>query len=403
MLLVAALVLPEMLRMPDKSTETAKATLEPVRYAELPGWHSDDHLAALRAFQTSCPKVMKAAKAAKSAGSARAQLADVCRAAIALKRPTRADAREFFETHFIPHQVVHKADRGFLTGYYEPVLTGSRTSQGRFQTPIYRRPPDLINVVADTERASKSNGLSHMRKTAEGVEPYPTREEIETGALAGKGLELLYLADPVDAFFMHVQGSGRIKLTDGSSVRVNYDGKNGHPYTSIGQYLIKKKLFPANEMSLESLGAWLRADPARARKVMWQNASFIFFRELKGREAEGAMGALSVALTPGRSLAVDTAFHTLGSPIYVVAPALKHATGKGGFNRLMVAQDVGSAIKGPERGDIYFGSGARAGKLAGVTSHPGNFFVLLPAPAQRAAQARERPTWQKTKTKKAKR
>ncbi len=149
---------------------------------------------------------------------------------------------------------------------------------------------------------------------------------------------------------MHIQGSGRIELTDGTTVRVNYDGKNGHPYTSIGRYLIDKKLFPADQMSLQALRKWLRADRERGQKVMWQNASFMFFRELKGHDADGPLGALAVPLTPGRSLAVDTAYHTLGTPIYVSAPSLKHA-GKdanktGGFNRLMVAQDVGSAIKG---------------------------------------------------------
>lgn len=382
--------------MPMPKVTKPKVTLQPASFADLPGWKTDDHLAAFKTFLKSCRTVIKAAKS----DAERAELARVCRAAVALKNPTRATARAFFETHFVPHQVAHKSEPGFLTGYYEPVLKGSRKANGRYQTPIYRRPPDLINVVDETKRASKTKGLTHVRKTRKGVEPYPTRAEIEKGALAGKGLELLYLDDPVDTFFMHVQGSGCIKLTDGTTVRLNYAGKNGHPYTSIGRYLVKKGLFPADRMSLESLAKWLRADPARARKVMWQNASFIFFRELKGRDAEGAMGALSVALTPGRSLAVDTAFHTLGSPVYVTAPALKHA-GKGGFNRLMVAQDVGSAIKGPERGDIYFGSGARAGKLAGITSHPGSFFVLLPASAQSASRARERLPWQKKRIEKA--
>jgi membrane-bound lytic murein transglycosylase A len=372
-----------------------KVTLAPASFADLPGWKNDDHLAALKTFLLSCGKVMKAAKADASETSPTAALARACRAATTIKKPTRAAARAFFEAQFVPHRVVRRGGPGLLTGYYEPVLKGSRKAEGRFQTPIYRRPPDLMNVVAETRRASIPDGLTHVRKTAKGVVPYPTRAEIEQGALKGKGLELLYLADPVDTFFMHIQGSGRIELTDGTTVRLNYDGKNGRPYTSIGRYLIKKGLFPANTMSLQALRKWLRADRARGQKVMWQNESFIFFRELKGHDADGPMGAQAVPLTPGRSLAVDTGYHTLGTPIYVSAPSLKHATKTGGFNRLMVAQDVGSAIKGPERGDIYFGSGDKAGRLAGITKNEGSFFVLLPAPQQSAAHLRDPRRWQK--------
>jgi membrane-bound lytic murein transglycosylase A len=374
---------------------SSKVTFKPARFAELPGWRRDDHLAALKTFRRSCKRVIEDADASAGVAAKSAELLRVCRAAAALKNPTRVSAKAFFEQHFVPHRVIHKGDRGFLTGYYEPVLKGSRKPKGRFQTPIYRRPPDLENVVAETQRASKSDGLSHVRKTASGVEPYPTRAEIEQGALAGQGLELLYLEDPVDAFFMHVQGSGRIQLPDGTSVRLNYDGKNGHPYTSVGRYLVEKGYYEPGEVTLQVLRKWLRADVARGQKVMWRNASFIFFRELHGPDAAGPMGAQKVALTPGRSLAVDTAYHVLGSPVYVSAPALKHATKTGGFHRLMIAQDVGSAIKGPERGDIYFGSGDRAARLAGITQHPGSFFVLLPASAPSGGQARERAIWQK--------
>ena len=233
-----------------------------------------------------------------------------------------------------------------------------------------------------------------MRKTDTGTQPYFTRAEIEQGALANKGLELLYLADPVDVFFMHIQGSGRIHLTDGTTTRINYDGKNGHPYTSIGRYLVEKGLLDANKVSMQKLCKWLRDDPERGKQVMWQNASFIFFRELKDVDADaGPMGALSVPLTPGRSLAVDPTYAPLGSPVYVSAPTLPPVSGKkgAGFNRLMVAQDVGSAIKGPERGDIYFGSGDKAGKIAGVTKHPGNFFVLVPVSARRSSASSRSP------------
>jgi membrane-bound lytic murein transglycosylase A len=254
---------------------------------------------------------------------------------------------------------------------------------------MYRRPPDLVNLVEEAQRAVKGATLTHARRTLAGNVPYATRAEIDAGALEGQGLELLYLVDAVDVFFMQVQGSGRIRLPDGSKVRVHYDGKNGHPYTSIGRYLIDKGLFAADQLSLGTLQKWLRANPERARKVMHQNASYVFFRELSGVEAEHVLGALEVPLTPGRSLAVDASVHALGTPVYVTAPTLTHAVKGRPFQRLMIAQDVGSAIKGPERGDIYFGSGTAAGRLAGVTKQGGRFFVLLPG---RHAASLERTT-----------
>jgi membrane-bound lytic murein transglycosylase A len=377
-----------------------EAKLERVTFGELPGWEADDHLAAFNTFLKSCDAVARAAN--KASGNSASQckvpvsdLAAACRAAQDLKAPTKASAKAFFETQFIPHRIAHGKTEGMLTGYYEPVLQGSRTPEGKFQTPVYKRPADLVNVVAEADRASKQTGFTHLRHTDAGDVPFPTREEIEKGALANQGLELLYLEDPVEVFFMHIQGSGRIHLTDGTTIRINYDGKNGHPYSSIGRYLIDNGLLDANKMSMQALGKWLRQDKERGQKIMWQNRSFIFFRELD--DSEGPMGAMSVALTSGRSLAVDTGFHTLGTPIYLNVPKLTRGQPRGGFNRLMVAQDVGSAIKGPERGDIYFGSGETAGKLAGTTKHAGNFFVLLPAATQTAGQGirfGERLPWQ---------
>jgi membrane-bound lytic murein transglycosylase A len=182
----------------------------------------------------------------------------------------------------------------------------------------------------------------------------------------------------VDLFFMQIQGSGRVRLTDGTIIRVHYDGKNGHPYRSIGRYLIDKALLAADRVSLSALATWLKADRERANTVMWHNASYVFFRELKTDDPGAPLGALNVPLTAGRSLALDPSYHALGTPVYVSAPTLRHAGKPAPFNRLMVGQDVGSAIKGPERGDIYFGSGNAAGELAGVTKHPGKFFVLVP-------------------------
>ena len=367
-------------------------TFAPAAFADLPGWEGDDHLAAWKAFLASCKPVLEAARGGSKAGPKPTPqaLLDVCQLALlsaATGKPqTRAGARAFFETHFKPHRVEHGTADGLLTGYYEPLIQGARTANAAFQTPVYKRPADLVNVVAESERGAKAAQFTHMRKTDKGMVPYLTRAEIEQGGLKGQNLELLYFRDPVDVFFMQIQGSGRVELPDGQKVRITYDGKNGYPYTSVGRQLIDDGHFEPEKMSLKALSQWLKADSWRAENVMWQNKSYVFFRELQGTEAEGAMGVLGIALQPGRSLAVDTAFHSVGMPIYVSSPALTHATPQGadkpaGFARLMIAHDVGSAIKGPERGDIFFGSGDKAGRTAGITKNPGQFFALLPIAA----------------------
>ncbi len=338
-------------------------SFHPVRFAALPGWEDDDHLAALAAFQKA------AASGTRPQTPPSPGLLNACREAQSLDPLATGAARAFFESRFIPHRVIHDQPQGLLTGYYEPVLHGSRKREDAFQYPIYRRPPELENLVDETIRGTTGRSFTHGRRTANGLEPYFTRAEIESGALHGRALELVYLSDAVDAFFMHVQGSGRIKLSDGSAIGIAYDGKNGQPYTSIGRYLIDTGQLTAEAMSLQVLGDWLRAESVRGREVMWHNASFVFFRELKEAEADQPVGAMTIPLTSGRSLAVDAGIHAIGTPIYVAAPSLERALTAGPFQRLMIAQDVGSAITG---------SGDAAGQLAGVTKHPGNFFVLLP-------------------------
>jgi membrane-bound lytic murein transglycosylase A len=356
----------------------------PVKFANVPGWANDDHVAAFKTFLKSCERVVASRERAsgdvKGPRPPPAALVAVCAQALRVADETddKDKARAFFEANFTANAVLKKGPAGLLTGYYEPLLEGSRVQEGPYQTPIYRRPPDLVNVVDDTRRgALKPGALTHVRKTETGTEPYFTRAQIETGALKGQGLELLYFSDPVDVFFMHIQGSGRVKLTDGSTVRVHYDGKNGHPYSSIGRYLTEKSILAADRISMTALQAWLRADPERGKQVMWQNTSYVFFREIKD-DTGAPLGAMRVPLTAMRSLAVDPAFHALGTPVFISVPTLKHVPKAVPFSRLMIGQDVGSAIRGPERGDIYFGSGEAAGKLASVTRHQGRFFVLVP-------------------------
>lgn len=367
---------------PSNSMQTPAVTFDPISFGDVSGWSEDNHLAAWKAFLASCGPMLKMVEGKPNTSEIEKALSRVCTHALAAAKSgsirTRKDAQHFFETNFRPHRVSGAQTSGLLTGYYEPLLKGSRTPTPDFKIPIYRRPPDLVNLVAESERGAKSASATHMRQTAGGLEPYLTRAEIEQGGLAGQGLELMYFKDPVDVFFMQVQGSGRIQLPDGQKVRVGYDGKNGYPYTSIGRALIDQGEIRSEAMSLKALKLWLRKNSERAKAVMWKNESYVFFRELSGAEAAGPVGANNIPLQPGRSLAVDTSYYILGTPIFVDAPTITHATKTGMFRRLMIAQDVGSAIKGPERGDIYFGSGDDAGRLAGVTKQPGHFVVLLP-------------------------
>lgn len=345
---------------------------EVVGFGDLPGWREDDHAAALAAFKQSCEMEPKGGR-----DDVKAELQRLCAAAAAVEPKA---AKAFFETEFHPVRAVHSNADGLLTGYFEPELDGSLTKDAEHPVPVYKRPDDLIDTVAATDRArANADGrLAAMRKTGEDLEPYFTRGQIEDGALAGQGLELLWLKDPIDAYFMHVQGSGSIRLSDGRLLRIGYAGKNGYPYQSIGAALIRRGLFTRDGMSLQSLKAWLREHPTEAREVMNENRSYIFFEarpEAEGRS--GPLGGKGTPLTPRRSLAVDTEFHTLGTPMYVNSAGLLDPEGRP-FRRLMIAEDVGSAIRGPERGDIFWGTGDAAEDIAGRTKHRGNIFALLP-------------------------
>jgi membrane-bound lytic murein transglycosylase A len=337
-------------------------SLIPTRFADLQGWADDDHAAAFRALLRSC-----------AADPASPHAAD----ALALGAGVDSNAaRGFFEERFVPHLIAESGSPGFVTGYYEPEIEGSYVRGGPFQVPVYRRPKDLITLAPETERARFDGRITGLRETA-GQVPYYTRAEIWDGALSGRGLELLYLKDMVELFYMQVQGSGRVHLKEGGAVRLGYAGKNGYPYTSIGRLLIERGAIAPDAMSMAAVKAWLRADEARGQALMEENRSYVFFRELDADEGrDGPRGAQGVALTPGRSLAVDTAYHRLGLPVFVTAAEL--ATGGQPFRRLMIAQDVGSAIRGPERGDIFWGTGEGAGVIAGSTRHAARFCILLP-------------------------
>jgi membrane-bound lytic murein transglycosylase A len=345
------------------SVDEQAIRLEPISFSAIEGWTADDQAAAFPALIKSCRKKPSASSA--------------CKDALALgDKVDRDTARRFFETHYIAYRV-EQAHPGMVTAYYEPELNGSRERTDKFQVPVYRRPDDLVQMTPDVLRAFYNDSHSVLRRSGEELVPYYTRAEIESGALKGRGLELLYLDDPVELFFMQIQGSGRVRLTDGSWVRLGYAAKNGHSYVSIGKLLAERDDRPKN-LTMDGLKSWLKADPARGRALMQQNGSYVFFRELPQTKAgDGPIGAQGVALTPGRSLAVDASYHALGTPIFVTAPKLKTPEGAP-FRRLMIAQDVGSAIRGPERGDIFWGTGDAAGAIAGTIKQKAQFFVLLP-------------------------
>lgn len=341
---------------------------ERLDFGALPGWQHDDHVAALRAFARSSDMFFANGGAATSVVTAlNTAIGDGCAPA----------ARLFFEHYFEPQRIGENPEPGLVTGYYEPHLEVSRIRTSEFPYPIYRRPPDLINQIDDSMRGALSGMLTHLRSTPEGLKPFPTREEIDNGVLDGQNLEFAFVANAIDLFVLHIQGSGLLTFPDGSRVRIGYDGKNGHPYTSIGRHLINASTFSEAELTMPVLVGWLEADAARARQVMWINKSYIFFRELDD-DTDGPLGVDGITLSPGRSLAVDGGFHPIGRPIYVIAPELADTSATGQFNRLMIAQDAGSAIRGAERGDIFFGSGKAAGERAGKTKHGARFVILKP-------------------------
>ncbi len=357
-----------------------EARLERLAFSSLTGWRSDDHAAAFRAFRRTCGIGAGEGQALRPAKPGDEALAAVCKTALAIaENPDGETARRFFEAHFDPHEVVPPAGRGFLTGYYEPEFLGSRARTPEFQIPLLDRPGDLVTVPQGGTLPGLDPGLQAGRRTEDGFSPYPDRAAIENGALGALAKPVVYLREPGEAFIIHVQGSARIRLTDGTVMRVAYAGRNGHPYTSIGRILVERGEIPLAEMSLERLMAWLRDHPGPARDLMRMNRSYIFFREATElAPVDGPIGGAGVPLTPGRSLAVDRALWSYGLPVWLEGELPLSLDRTEPLGRLMIAQDTGSAIVGPARGDFFFGSGPEAGTRAGLLRHPVRFVVLRP-------------------------
>lgn len=324
----------------------AEPTYTFLSYDDLDGWAADDHAAALDVFIQTCGDI------------ARPEWQRLC--AFAKDRPA---ARDFFETFFQPVLIEDGAPMLF-TGYFEPEIAGDLAPSAAYPHPIYRLPPDLV----------------------EG-QPYLTRREIEADqVLAGQGLEIAWLADPVDLFFLQVQGSGRIRLPGGDVIRVGYAGKNGRDYSSIGLELVARGAFEMHEVSADVIREWVKANGEAGRDLLWVNESYVFFREVNEVPADkGPLGAMNRSITPLRSIAVDPTLTLLGAPVWI------EKDGDDPMRRLMVAQDTGSAIKGAQRADIFFGTGSEAGRLAGNIKDGGRIVVLMPleyALAKRAPEVR---------------
>jgi membrane-bound lytic murein transglycosylase A len=350
--------------------------LTQMTFADLPGWPQSNAAPALAAFRRSCaaPGAMGGAAYAGTAQDWRGP----CDRAAAAK-----DARQFFEENFIPFAIGAGGQRsGIFTGYYEPQLRGSRTRHGRYQTPVYGLPPDLVRV--DLGLFSPRFHGEHVsgRLAGQKLVPFAPRAVIDRDGLPDAPV-LFYGDDPVAIFFLQIQGSGRVML-DGKPMRVAYAGENGQPYTAIGHTLVARGALARSDLSLQSIRAWLKANPEAGQEVMESDKSFVFFRLAPiGDAALGSPGAEGVNLTPLASLAVDQRLHPLGAPFFVASD------GPGG---LFVAQDIGGAIRGAVRGDIFFGFGNDAERRAGTTKAQGQLFVLLPnAVAARLGQSRDFP------------
>lgn len=353
--------------------------LVPIDFTDLPGWSDDRHGDAMAAFLLSCRHMADRPARTRALGLDGAALSRIARDALAAAPFDDAAARRFFETRFRPVRVEPAGAPPFLTGYYEPDLPGALRPDDRFRVPLYRRPDDLVEVDATNRPPGLDPALSFARRTPDGLVPYFDRAAIEDGALAGRGLECVWLEDPVDAFFVHVQGSARIRLVEGGILRVTYDGKTGWPYTSIGRRLVERGVAPAAEMTADRLRAWLAAHPAEGRALMRENRSSIFFRAVDDLDPNlGALAAAGVQLTPGRSIAVDRTLHTFGTPVWLDADLPLSPDGAlEPVRRLTIAQDTGSAILGPARADLFVGCGAEAGHRAGLIRHAPRAFVLL--------------------------
>lgn len=349
----------------------AAPIFQPATWAQMPGWGSDDIKHAWPAFLASCQTLRR-----------QPAWQPACAAAAALPDPDDQTLRAFFQQYFDPYQLTNPdgSPNGLITGYYEPQLHGSLKRTGPYQYPVYGVPQDLLTVDLGAVYPELKNMRLRGRLDGKRVVPYYDRADIEAGKAPLKGNELCWVNDPLDLFFLQIQGSGRIKLTDGETLRVGYADQNGYPYRSIGKYLVEHGEMTADQASMEGIKSWARAHPDKLTDLLNYNASYVFFRVLPNND-QGPIGAQGVPLTARRSLAVDKTVIPLGAPIFL---STTWPNSDKPLNRLMVAQDTGGAIRGRVRADFYWGYGPDAGALAGAMRQSGKLWVLLPKDSSNA-------------------
>ncbi len=376
---------------PSTPSSTSSNTFKPSTYAALPGWEQDDVREAWPAFLASCNVLTKKnaidRKAKRTVQTNRVDQvsqanqirsnndwAEPCSIARDVNPQDNVAIRVFFETFFTPYQVVNVdgSEEGLLTGYYEPLLKGSRQRTTKYQTPLYSVPDDLLTIELGSVYPELKNMRLRGRVVGNKVLPYPSRAELESASML-VGKELLWVDDPIDAFFLQIQGSGRVQLAGSKEVvRLAYANQNGHPYKSIGRYLVEKGELKLEQASAQGIKAWLAAHPSRQQELLNANPSYVFFKEEKLHDdKEGPKGALGVPLTAQRSIAIDPQYLPLGAPVFLVANELN-------LQRLVVAQDTGGAIRGAVRADYFWGFGAAAGEQAGRMKQRLFLWVLLP-------------------------
>lgn len=352
---------------------------QPLNFSDLAGWQEDDQAAAFAAFQLSAQYARDQAYNSGSLGIDFQSLQPIFTAARQAGNLDAGRARQFFETYFLPCRMIGKASGpGLVTGFYEPVIAASRQARAGYQVPFLARPADLVKVTDENRPQNLDPSFAFARQTANGLAEYDDRQQIEQGSLCGQGLEIAYVADRVDAFFAHVQGAARLKIAGEGDIAITYAAKSGHPFTAIGRILVEEGEIAADQISMQAIRAWLARHPDAVDALLWRNRSYIFFREASIIDpALGPVAAAKVQLTAGRSMAVDKMLHTFGTPFFVSAAQLTGFDGRP-FSRLMIAQDTGTAIVGPARGDLFAGSGIAAGEIAGRIRHSAEFFALVP-------------------------
>jgi peptidoglycan lytic transglycosylase A len=374
--------------------EISGGQYQPVAWRDIAGWSADDHLQAYKAFRVSCKSISQQRSSSADGRALGTSLREPCRAAKALDITDGAKARAFFEEHFLPLRISRLGEEaGFVTGYYEPVIDGSQSQTDVYNVPVYRRPSNLFVRGFNQAAVGLPNKGQVFRKIGRRkLVPYYDRAEIEDGAIAGRGLEICWLKDQTDLLFAQIQGSARVRLQDGSTIRINYDAHNGYPYTPVGRILIDRGIIPKEQMSMQKIREWMDQNPDGAQELRRQNRSYVFFRVVSLSDKDEPVGAQGVPLTPGRSIAVDRSLHVYGTPFFIEGELpIESEQSRTPFHRLMVAQDTGSAIMGPARADIYYGTGSDAGRVSGRFRHNMHFVMLVPKSLDPVARGRNMP------------